>query len=145
MKAIWNLIQLKRAKIWTSISELTSLFFQSLNELNSDPKYAIKRKFAFFCYSSNKVHYIQADFSEGKCSCFKCLKTRFHRKSWTKHSTQDIFFSIFATFWLWFLRMCILKAKPSHVFSSQFFVAVSIYHKFHFRFLYRQIIIMQVE
>jgi len=78
----------------------TSLFFQSLNELNSDPKYAIKRKFAyFFCYFPNKVHYIQADFSEGKLSCFKCLKPRFHkRKSWSKHSTQDIFFSIFATF-----------------------------------------------
>ena len=116
IQAIWNLIQLKSAKFWNSISELTSLFFQSLNELNSDPKYAIKRKFALNCYFPNKVPFIQADFSEGKCSCFKCLKARFHeRKSWSKHSPQDIFFSIFATFWLRFLRMY-LKAKPRHVF-----------------------------
>jgi len=48
LKAFWNFIQLKCAKIWNSISELTSLFFQSLNELNSDPKYAIKRIFLLF-------------------------------------------------------------------------------------------------
>ena len=48
MQAIWNLIQLKSEKIWNSILELTSLFFQSLNELNSDPKYALKRNLHFF-------------------------------------------------------------------------------------------------
>jgi hypothetical protein len=32
----------------------------------------------FFCYFPNKIHYIQADFSEGKFSCFKCLEARFH-------------------------------------------------------------------
>ena len=48
MQAVWNLIQLKTAKSWNSISEFTLLFFQSSNEHNSDPKYAIKRKFASF-------------------------------------------------------------------------------------------------
>ena len=65
-----------------------------------------KKKFEFFCYFSNKIHYIQADFSEGKFSGFKYLQARFHkRKSWSKHSTQDTFFSTFATFRLWFLSM----------------------------------------
>ena len=105
-----------------------------------------KKKFEFFCYFSNKIHYIQADFSERKFSGFKYLQARFHkRKSWSKHSTQDTFFSTFATFRLWFLSMYFKSETQSCFFLSQFFVAVSIYHKYNFRFSYRQIIIMQVE
>lgn len=145
IQAIWNLIQLKSAKIWNSISELTSLFFQSLNELNSDPKYAIKRKFELIATFLIKFPSFKLIFQRENVHASDVSKQDFTKENLSQNIRNRIFSFQYLQLFGYNFWECILKAKPRHVFLSQFFVAVSIYHKFNFRFLYRQIIIMQVE
>ena len=115
------------------------LFFQSLNELNSDPKYAIKRKFTCCFFATFLI----------KFTTFKLIFQRENvhvsnvsKQDFIENLGQNIRHRIFSFQYLqpfgYDFWECILKAKPRHVFLSQFFVKVSIYHKFHFRFSYRQ-------
>ena len=116
MQAIWNLIQLKSEKIWNSILELTSLFFQSLNELNSDPKYAIKRNLNFFAtflikFTTFKLIFQRENFQVSNISKQDFIKENLGQNIRHRILSFQHLQLLGYDFWV-----CILKAKPSHVF-----------------------------
>lgn len=129
IQAIWNLIQLKSAKFWNSISELTSLFFQSLNELNSDPKYAIKKgNLHLIATFLIKFPSFKLIFQRENVQVSNVSKQDFTKENLSQNIRNRIFSFQYLQLFGYNFWECILKAKPRHVFLSQFFVAVSIYH-----------------